>query len=101
MRVNTCTMWGNLEALLCVGLILPLGKSFYKFSHSPSLPVSIAVVTFDENHPRYVTQLGEVEGYYKQSHNGRSYLAFEGIPYAKPPVGNLRFKVREETEEAV
>ncbi|XP_057667531.1 venom carboxylesterase-6-like [Diorhabda carinulata] len=34
---------------------------------------------------------GHVQGYYKKSFNGRTYSAFEGIPYAKPPVGHLRF----------
>lgn len=24
---------------------------------------------------------------------GEKYIAFKGVPYAKPPLGNLRFKV--------
>lgn len=28
-----------------------------------------------------------------QSHNGRPIKAFMGIPYAKPPLNHLRFKV--------
>uniref|UniRef100_A0A6P7G1D3 Carboxylic ester hydrolase n=1 Tax=Diabrotica virgifera virgifera TaxID=50390 RepID=A0A6P7G1D3_DIAVI len=40
---------------------------------------------------RIKTPQGTVRGYYKRSFGGRQFLAFEGIPYAKPPVGNLRF----------
>lgn len=29
-----------------------------------------------------------------RSHSGRSIKAFMGIPYAKPPLNELRFKVR-------
>jgi carboxylesterase type B len=37
---------------------------------------------------------GELEGTTLTSRNGRTFAAFQGIPYAEPPVGNLRFKVR-------
>lgn len=43
--------------------------------------------------PRVKTPKGVVVGYHKQSYNGRTYSAFEGIPYAKKPVGELRFEV--------
>lgn len=36
---------------------------------------------------------GSLQGYHKKSYDGRIYTAFEGIPYAVPPVGPLRFKV--------
>lgn len=36
---------------------------------------------------------GRVMGASLKSRNGRGFKAFFGIPYAKPPVGNLRFKV--------
>ncbi|KYQ46763.1 Venom carboxylesterase-6 [Trachymyrmex zeteki] len=42
--------------------------------------------------PRVKTPLGGLKGYYKVSQNGRKYEAYEGIPYALPPIGKLRFK---------
>lgn len=36
---------------------------------------------------------GQLRGVAEKNLNGKSYFAFRGIPYAKPPLGNLRFKV--------
>lgn len=36
---------------------------------------------------------GKIKGQILKSRNGRSYYSYTGIPYAKPPVGELRFKV--------
>ncbi|XP_023312778.1 venom carboxylesterase-6-like, partial [Anoplophora glabripennis] len=41
--------------------------------------------------PEIDTPLGRVRGYWKTI-EGITYAAFEGIPYAKPPVGDLRFE---------
>lgn len=38
---------------------------------------------------------GKLRGCQLETDNGFSYNGFLGIPYAKPPVGNLRFKVSE------
>lgn len=38
--------------------------------------------------------MGIVEGFHRESFNGKSFLSFEGIPYAQPPVGDNRFKVQ-------
>ncbi|XP_056630164.1 juvenile hormone esterase-like [Diorhabda sublineata] len=35
---------------------------------------------------------GKIEGYLRSSPNGVTFRAFQGIPYAKPPIGDLRFK---------
>ena len=37
------------------------------------------------------TQNGKLKGDIRYSHNGNCYGAFEGLPYAEPPVGNRRF----------
>ncbi len=41
-----------------------------------------------------IPTLGQVRGSQMTSQVGRSFYAFRGIPYAKPPVGDLRFSVR-------
>ncbi|XP_023311608.1 venom carboxylesterase-6-like [Anoplophora glabripennis] len=42
--------------------------------------------------PEIDTPLGRVRGLWKESLDGRKFAAFEGVPYAKPPVGDLRFE---------
>ncbi|KAF7996027.1 hypothetical protein HCN44_009065 [Aphidius gifuensis] len=58
------------------------------------LPLALAVPDFmrGPDGPRVVTPLGGIKGFYKHSFNGRKVMAFEGIPYAQPPVGELRFR---------
>lgn len=36
---------------------------------------------------------GELKGVESINENGTKYYSFMGIPFAEPPVGNLRFKV--------
>ncbi|XP_017753075.1 PREDICTED: venom carboxylesterase-6-like [Eufriesea mexicana] len=45
-----------------------------------------------DQYPRASTIMGTIRGYHKISRHGRKYEAFEGIPYAQPPVGKLRFQ---------
>lgn len=44
--------------------------------------------------PITTTDYGLVKGKLQYSRNGREFYAFKGIPYAKPPTNELRFKVR-------
>lgn len=37
---------------------------------------------------------GTLVGRYLVSHHGKGIRAFLGVPYAEPPVGDLRFKVK-------
>jgi carboxylesterase type B len=39
-------------------------------------------------------QDGQVKGKTAENYLGGAYYSFLGIPYGKPPVGELRFKVR-------
>lgn len=45
----------------------------------------------------YVKQ-GKLKGKTGIDYAGRSFYSFQGIPYAKPPLGELRFKVGENTK---
>lgn len=42
--------------------------------------------------PRKITTHGLIEGYYLK-HNGQIFEVYEAVPYAQPPVADLRFKV--------
>lgn len=44
------------------------------------------------------TIYGKVKGVKWHSVYGGSYYSFEGIPFAKPPIGRLRFRAPEEPE---
>uniref|UniRef100_A0A0C9QW23 ESTF_1 protein n=2 Tax=Fopius arisanus TaxID=64838 RepID=A0A0C9QW23_9HYME len=54
--------------------------------------ISIFVVSAT---PRVTIKNGTLEGSVLQSRKGRDFLAFRGIPYARPPIGELRFQAPE------
>lgn len=49
--------------------------------------------------PIVVTGLGKVKGNVLESRLGNLFYAFRNLPYAKPPVGNLRFKPPEPLDQ--
>lgn len=46
--------------------------------------------------PILETKLGKLQGIVTQSRNGQDVHEYLGIPFAKAPVGDLRFEVRVE-----
>lgn len=48
----------------------------------------------DVNPLVFIPSLGSIRGsVMKSAFRSREFLAFRGIPYARPPLGNLRFQV--------
>lgn len=46
-----------------------------------------------EDQPIFATPLGEIKGYYMKTRGDKQISAFTAIPFAEPPVENMRFKV--------
>lgn len=62
-----------------------------RFFTASSLYFLLAVATS----PTVNIKNGTIQGSVLKSHiNGRDIFSFQGIPYALPPTGNLRFQVR-------
>ncbi|KAJ8971087.1 hypothetical protein NQ314_000893, partial [Rhamnusium bicolor] len=54
---------------------------------------------YPPRYPLVYTRYGAIRGITAYSRYGRPYEAYRGIPYAKPPVNNLRFKAPEPPEK--
>ncbi|CAH1394712.1 unnamed protein product [Nezara viridula] len=54
--------------------------------------VSIFALTRCSNQPQVTIFQGTLKGFYLKTLNNRSIASFEGIPFAKPPIGENRFK---------
>ncbi|XP_033228892.1 uncharacterized protein LOC117180505 [Belonocnema kinseyi] len=49
-------------------------------------------ISFLNAEPLVTISQGKLNGIFQNSRNGKKYSVFLGIPYSKPPTGNLRFK---------
>ena len=49
-------------------------------------------VTFTFSEPRVSIGITKIVGTFMKTIGNRTVSAFRGIPYAEPPIGNLRFK---------
>lgn len=65
---------------------------FLKYSVLFAITVSLKLVSTESDLVVDAPD-GLYEGHILQTRDGREVLAFQGIPYALPPVGKLRFKV--------
>lgn len=55
--------------------------------------ISVLAVAQHDKEPIVRIGHGVLQGIWKISNRGRTYGSFEGIPYARPPVGKYRFRV--------
>ncbi|CAB3261750.1 unnamed protein product [Arctia plantaginis] len=54
--------------------------------------VVVGLVAAQAPNPTIRIPHGVIQGAWKVSTKGRSYASFEGIPYARPPIGKYRFR---------
>jgi hypothetical protein len=78
---------GQIGSVRSVFPILLVGIVAYLYSQSGKTP--------EWECPIVNTSLGRLQGLTSFSRDGREYFDFRGIPYARPPVGELRFEVRD------
>lgn len=55
--------------------------------------VSLLALVYSQANPLVITKYGPVVGTSYTTTNGATVTEFIGVPFAAPPVGNLRFEV--------
>lgn len=67
---------------------------FNKGPDKRSLEINSSITSFERLEPVVFTKSGALKGYFMTVSNGKQIYSFEGIPYAEPPTGVNRFRVR-------
>lgn len=83
VQANLAKMRIMVEKKYLVGLFALAIACYYKITQSQWI-----------GGPTVSTQYGDLKGIRSVSRGGREYFEFLGIPYATPPIGELRFEVR-------
>lgn len=81
MNSLNSNMWFNYKNPIIVTIILLMVCNLNVFGRTSKT----LIVTLPND--------GKLVGRFMRSSNGNGIRAFIGIPYAEPPVGNLRFRV--------
>ena len=55
--------------------------------------ISLFQLSYQLEAPIIQTKSGKISGIIEESFSGINYFSYLGIPFAEPPIGNLRFKV--------
>ena len=58
-----------------------------------ALVLAVNLVLAKKVAPIVTTKTGQVSGTLEKSFSSKDYFAFRGIPFAEPPIGELRFMV--------
>jgi len=86
-------MWSNAAALL---LVVVYGVAALPPDEGDQLPGKLGSPA-----PRIKVWGGTIEGVVKRSEKGRRYFAYMGIPYARAPLKDRRFKVKPSNKDSI
>ncbi|GJQ88158.1 Est-6 [Trypoxylus dichotomus] len=72
------------------------GMTKYRIPTEALRNCTFIISAFAHDPPLIEISNGLLQGTLRKSYNGRIFSSFEGIPYARPPVGDLRFEAPKE-----